>query len=299
MRPADNINELIKKLQLKASADLDKRVHDDISMAMAESDKTESSITQPKIRRTIMKSPIVKLAAAAVIIALIVLGLFEFIDTENTSGVVWAEVARKVEASRGLIFRCNDSTPSNGYDYSITYTSPRYCRKDFYKDGQITRTGHVDFTGSDTNTLIDVYHIHKFYLTTTFKKSEYQLFLEWHDDLTNPSFLVQTILSGEHSKLGQKTIEGVLCEGIETTDPACLGPGPLPEPVNNLEVEFRLWVSVETGYPALFESKMSGEYKGEVDESEYVMDQFQWDVELDPSIFEPNIPPDYKGIQRP
>jgi hypothetical protein len=26
------------------------------------------------------------------------------------------------------------------------------------------------------------------------------------------------------------------------------------------------------------------------------MDQFQWDVELDRGIFEPNIPPDYEDI---
>jgi hypothetical protein len=44
---------------------------------------------------------------------------------------------------------------------------------------------------------------------------------------------------------------------------------------------------------------MSGEYKGEVWESESVMDQFQWDVELDPNIFEPNIPPDYEAVTWP
>ncbi len=297
MRPAENINELIKKLKLKASADLDRRVHDDISMAPAESDKAKSAFTQPNIGRTIMKSPIVKLAAAAVIIVLVVLGLFEFIGTEKTSGVVWADVVRKVGASRGLIVRCSDSTASSEDDYSITYTSPTYCRKDFYKDGQIIRTGYTDFTGSDTYTLTDVFHMRKHSLTTTFKKSEYQFFLEWNNDWTNPEFLVQKILSCEHSKLGQKTIEGVLCEGIETTDPAYIGP--LPGPVNNLQVEFRLWVSVETGYPVLYESKMSAEYEGEVWESENVTDQFQWDVELDPGIFEPNIPSDYERLTWP
>jgi hypothetical protein len=134
-------------------------------------------------------------------------------------------------------------------------------------------------------------------MTTTFKKSENGLFLEWRNDWTNPGFLVQMILSGEHSKLGRKAIEGVLCEGIETTDPTCFGP--LPGPINNLQVEFRLWVSVETGYPVLFESKMSGEYEGQWDESGCVIDQFQWDVELDSSIMEPNIPPDYERVQRP
>jgi hypothetical protein len=297
MRPADNINDLIKKLKLKASTNLDRRVHDDISMALAESDKTKSAFTQPKIGRTIMKSPIVKLAAAAVIIVLVVLGLFEFIGTDNTSGVVWADVVRKVGASRGLIVRSMDLSPSSEDDYSITYTSPKYCRKDFYKDGQIIRTGYVDFTASGTDTLIDVFHIHKLCSTTTYKKSEYQFFLEWNNDWTNPGFLVQTILSGKHSKLGQKTIEGVLCEGIETTDSACLGP--LPIQIENLQVEFRLWVSAETGYPILYESKMSGEYEGQRDESGCIMDRFQWDVELDPGIFEPNIPPEYERIERP
>ena len=42
-----------------------------------------------------------------------------------------------------------------------------------------------------------------------------------------------------------------------------------------------------------------GEYEGEVWEYESVMDQFQWDVELDPGIFEPNIPTDYERIERP
>ena len=71
MRPADDINKSIKKWQLKASADLDKRVHDGISEVLAESEKTESAVLQPNIWRTIMKSPITKLAAAAIIIVAI------------------------------------------------------------------------------------------------------------------------------------------------------------------------------------------------------------------------------------
>ncbi len=42
---------------------------------------------------------------------------------------------------------------------------------------------------------------------------------------------------------------------------------------------------------------MTIEADGEVIAAEYTMDQFQWDVELDPSLFEPNIPPDYKQLK--
>jgi outer membrane lipoprotein-sorting protein len=297
MNREDKIKELINKSNVSTDAQTENRILGDALEHLSMLKQRKLPQVGLNIWRIIMKSPILKLAAAAVIIALVVLGLFEFIGTDNTSGVVWAEVVRKVGASRGLIFRCRDSTASSEDDYSIAYTSPTNCRKDFYEHGQIIRTGYVDFTDSDTYTLVDVFHMRKHSLTTTYKKSKYQLFLEWHDDWTNPSFLVQMILSAEHSKLGQKTIEGVLCEGIETTDPACLGP--LPEQVNNLQVEFRLWVSAETGYPVLFESKMGGESEGEWGESECVIDQFQWDVELDPDIFEPNIPTGYEKIERP
>ncbi|UCF14559.1 MAG: hypothetical protein JSW59_14185 [Phycisphaerales bacterium] len=244
-----------------------------------------------------MKSLITKLAAAAVIIALVVLGLFEFIGTDGTSGVVWAEVARKVEASRGSIVRCRETSsflPSGPTDYSITHTTPRYSRKDFYTAGQITHTHYSDFSDSDIVTFTGVYHKHKHYISGTHPNSKDEFFLEQHEDWLNPRYLVQRILSGEHRNLGQKTIEGVLCEGIETTDPAVMGP--LPGPVERLEIEFQLWVSVETGYPVLFESKISGEAEGNQLESQAVLDQFQWDVELDESMFEPNIPPDYIDI---
>ena len=245
-----------------------------------------------------MKSPIIKFAAATVIIALVVLGLFELIDTENTSGVVWADVVRKVEASQGSVVRCRETSsfqPSNETDYSITYTSPRYSRKDFYEGGEISHTYYEDFTGSDTVTFTGVYHQHKHYISDTYQKNNNEFFLEQHDQWMNPRYLVQRILSGRHRNLGQKTIEGVLCEGIETTDPAALGP--LPGPVSRLEIEFRLWVDVQTKYPVLFESKMSGEAEGKWMSSEWVMDQFQWDVELDPSFLEPNIPPDYVDMR--
>ena len=77
MRPADNINQLIKKMQLKASADLDKRVHEKITNATAKLNLKESAVTQPNIWSNIMKNPMTKLAAAAIIvIAISLIGLF-------------------------------------------------------------------------------------------------------------------------------------------------------------------------------------------------------------------------------
>lgn len=241
-----------------------------------------------------MKSPITKFAATVVIIALVVLGLFEFIGTENTSGIVWAEVARKVETSRGSVVRYKEASsfqPSNENDYSITYTSPRYSRKDVYKGGQITDSY---YTNLDTKTYTGIHHTRKHYLSITITPNK-EGFMEKQEDWMNPRYLVQKILSCEHRELGQKTIDGVLCEGLETTDPAVFGP--LPGPVSRLDVQMQLWVNVETQYPVMFEWKINAEAEGQVIESDGVMDQFQWDVELDPSFLEPNIPPDYTDMR--
>jgi len=62
--------------------------------------------------------------------------------------------------------------------------------------------------------------------------------------MMDPNSRVLRFLSCKHKELGQKTIAGVLCEGIETTDPAFHGGEHPPE-----SLMARVWVSVETGYP--------------------------------------------------
>lgn len=65
MKPTDNMGELIKKLNVKASSELDRKVHNDISEATAESEPAGG----PNIWR-------IKLAAAAAIIIAFGVGFF-------------------------------------------------------------------------------------------------------------------------------------------------------------------------------------------------------------------------------
>ncbi len=294
MKSIKDVKKLFKNAAIGTNSNMDENVLNKVLMAHEKTMNTKSAEIEPKIRRIIMKSPITKLAVAATVIAVVVLGLSEFIDTGSTSGVVWAEVARKVEASRGSVVRCKEISSlqtSDETDYSITYTSPRYSRKDVYKGRQITDSYYTNF---ETKTYTGVHHTRKHYLSITITPSK-EGFLEKQEDWMNPRYLVQKILSCEHRELEQKTIEGVLCEGLKTTDPAVFGP--LPGPVNRLEVQMRLWVNVETEYPVLFEWKVNAEAEGQVVANECVMDRFQWDVELEPSLFEPNIPPDYTDMR--
>ncbi len=72
MSPAENIEKLIKNVALETNAKTDKAVLDNVLKAFEHSKKP--AVTEPSIWRIIFKSPITKLAAAAVII--VAIGLF-------------------------------------------------------------------------------------------------------------------------------------------------------------------------------------------------------------------------------
>src|SRR4030042_3708244 len=106
MRPAEKTNELIKKLQLKASADLDRRVHEDISRALTEPKKTKPAPPEPNIWRIIMKSPITKLATAAIVIIACVIGLSLWRTTG--SGIALADVLAQIEKVKAFRSKWSD-----------------------------------------------------------------------------------------------------------------------------------------------------------------------------------------------
>jgi hypothetical protein len=69
MRPAEDIERLIKNLSDRSSAQMDERVLKDVLTALEESEKT-SALTQPNIRSKIMKNPVTKLAAMITLICI-------------------------------------------------------------------------------------------------------------------------------------------------------------------------------------------------------------------------------------
>lgn len=71
MRPADDIHKMIKKMHIKTSAELDKKVHNDISNAL-----TEPAHKELNIMPYITKASITKLAVAAAILIAFGIGFF-------------------------------------------------------------------------------------------------------------------------------------------------------------------------------------------------------------------------------
>src|SRR4030042_6964198 len=157
MKPIDNFEKLIRDLhvlEINTRAEMDRRILHDTLKVQQELKQTKLAGTQHSILRKIMKSSITKLGAAAIIVV-IGLGILAIIGTGSKSGVAWAEVAKNVEASRGVIFRArgtslrdpNDDWP-NGY--RIFWRSTAVSRMDVYRGGQIYRTIYLDYDGKTT-----------------------------------------------------------------------------------------------------------------------------------------------------
>ena len=283
MKPAENINEFFNNAGIDTNPKMDEAVLDKILTAH---EKATSAPPEPNLRRTIMKNPITKFAAAAVILIAITLGLFEFIGTGSTSGVVWAEVAQKVEASPGVIWRArttgsrdpNDDWP-NGY--TLFQRSATLTRTDRYRNGQIDRTIYYNL---DTKTTILLAHGAKKYIKEAMSDAQVQRVRTDKDRWTDSQGLVNCCLTLKHHALGPKTIDGVLCEGIETTDSSGL-------PVKSFTG--RLWAAVETGYPVLVEIEIID--NGGIRHTT-TLDQFQWNMDLSAEEVEPEIPTDYEPL---
>jgi hypothetical protein len=286
MKPAEEIEKFVKKMSFKAGPEMDKDLWAETSKAQNEFHKKILAPSQQNIRRTIMKSPIVKLAAAAVIIALVVLGLFEFIGTESTSGVVWAEVAHRVEVSRGVIYRSRGTSDKDADQaesgYTLVYLSATKSRSDGFQNG---RPWMTMYGNRETGKGVVLLHDDKGYVLEN--KTPADEDNPKHADHHDPKWWTREFMAHPHTKLEPTEIEGTLCEGIESSDATLMGD--VPYRVDSFCA--RLWVSVETGYPVQFEFEFTGEYS-----FHEINDQFQWDVEMDPSIFEPNIPPDYEQM---
>ncbi len=100
MKPAENIEKLVKKffvkekLSIETSEEMDKKILDDALTVYKKSEKNKPAPIQPNFWRTIMKNRITKLAATAAIILIVVLGI-TLLDKSTTPA--WA-IGQTVEA---------------------------------------------------------------------------------------------------------------------------------------------------------------------------------------------------------
>ncbi len=283
MRPAENIEKLIKNIDIDTNAKTDNAVLGDVIEAFEKSKGKKTSATEPNIWRIIMKSRITKLAAAAVIIVAVILGL-NITGGPDIAGVTWAEVIEKVEQISALTY---DMTSEISYpgNKTLTYQCEIYIAGDYGTRGNISMNGEVFVVKYLLPRKKLAYHIRP--KDKTYRRmdlsDEQAARLKEPDD---PRTWLKTVLSGDYIELGRDNINGVVVEGIKCSMTEKTGE----------DTVMRLWVGVETNLPVRIEvegQKMEG---GQMRPQKNVMENFQWNVELDESVFEPNIPEDYRLI---
>lgn len=92
MRTAGNIEKLIKNIEIDTNGDVDEAVLDDVLKAFEASKAKKSALAEPSIWRIIMKSPITKLAAAAVIIITLAICINHFGGPIDGSSMAFASM---------------------------------------------------------------------------------------------------------------------------------------------------------------------------------------------------------------
>jgi len=94
MRSAQNVKKLIKNAAIDSNSEVDEMVLRGLLEELDKSKSTDSAAAQPSIRRTIMKSRITKLTAAAVIIIAVFIGV-DYLGGIHPSAIAWADVTRR------------------------------------------------------------------------------------------------------------------------------------------------------------------------------------------------------------
>jgi len=113
--------------------------------------------------------------------------------------------------------------------------------------------------------------------------------------------IVELVKSERPTKLGRKTINNREAEGFEIKD-SKIAASLVPVKFDSMVA--RLWIDVETSLPLRYEAELVIRDRhitfftgGKAVEVKVIGDEFQWDAELEPGIFEPNIPSDFTAME--
>jgi hypothetical protein len=281
----ENIEEILKRIgRQDVPADV---------QAMAEETAESFSETlmpsrQHILWRTIMKSRITKLAAAAVIVVALIIGVPQFVG--SIESVAWGELADKVGQIRTCLHRGHTTTivadQERTQEMEVFVSSDYGVRTDMYFDGKLQFSQYMLLA---EEAVISVHPEQKGYMRIVRTDEQREKQRQGEDARE----MIKLFMSAQYAELGRDVIDGIEVEGIETSDPNVYG-GVLFE-----NFVSRLWVDVETDLPVRIETEWEmqmGSGAGLMQMS-MVMDGFEWDVELEPGIFEPNIPADYNLIE--
>jgi outer membrane lipoprotein-sorting protein len=271
MKSEDQIKRLAKKIRVNPDASVDERVLACAETALAKSTKNQDAVPMrcPSIWRTIMKNPVTKIAAAAVIIIAVLIGTYYFGDSVNIAGTAYAEVVERLQNARTMTYIVESTTgiesmPSMTME--IAFKEPGYMR-------MAMTGGYVSIIDSIQGKGLTILPPKKQFIEiemSNLQNDPAQQNINVIEKLRN-------LPERADEELGTSEIDGQEVQGFRITEEGLIN---------------TVWIDMQTKELVLVEMEfvnapgMSG-----------TMSDFQFDMELDDSLFNLTPPDDYTRLE--
>ena len=302
MKSEKEIERIIKEFYITANSEMDKKICDDVSEVMKRRKQTKLASTQPNIWRTIMRSPITKIAAVTVII--IACSAVWMLWESTGSGIALADVLTRIEQVTSYRYQVSSTTirpQAAGTRVSAVLVSREYGLKRIVTEvdpNEIKATRGKYEVGDEwylllkSNSIFGISHKNKSCGGFIYDGAKIDFYKEQYND---PRIIVEQILNCEHKSIGRSTIDEITVEGFQTTDPNYGGGffGKSDRGGKLKQADVKLWVDIDTFLPVRLEEDVVTEGGSRVHE---VNSDFHWNVPITADDFEPNVP---KGYERP
>lgn len=258
------------------------------------------------VRNIIMKSPLTRLTAAAIVVIACVIGFFLWRTTG--SGIALADVLKRVEQVKAFRSKSSVTMYSPGKPGRVEFRCSSVMSQEYgIKHTEEVRedpNGEWEPLGAryfypQKKTLIQIGHPIKTYFLWEVDDAEAQEQQDFLSQVVDPAKFLRDIMACRYESLGRSTVDGVEVEGFHTTDPNCrsaLGRTVYKDP--KVEVDVKIWVDVKTRLPVRCEDHGSGlDEMGNPWVVQSITADFGWDVPLTAAEFKPPpVPNGYKVV---
>jgi hypothetical protein len=297
MRSADKIRRFFKNAGLSIDPDTDEKVFKDIIQARQEITGNLPQMPE-SVWRIIKKSPLAKLAVAAVLTIAGVTGLFFWKSTG--SGIALADVLTRIEQAKAYRYEMSMTVTGHYIDGNPIHLEAHFTALASREYGvrikcetsplPITRQRiHQEmYILPSQRTITTLMPDDKTYSQIEFDETSLERMSREYND---PRFVVRQILACKHDPLGTSMVDGVEVERFQTTDPNFFG-----DTFDQADTKIELWVDVRTRLPMRLELEFNKDETMRIHGLAY---DFRWDVSVDAAEFEPIIPDDYTIGQPP
>lgn len=301
MNRAERIKELLLRTyrqdSVSAGDKMDQRILGEASITMKQAVAVNESDRHAGVWRIVMKSHVLKLSVAAVVILTAIVILNQFGGSIGPASVAWGKVVELMEGMPSIVHHQSRIVMCEGKEVPhlssrnvVTHGDPAIgYREDMYDDqGNLMHRVCLLMGPKVSITVVPILREYKIENLTDRQLSAFQMPF---------SQIIEQIKSEHYTDLGRRVINGVETEGIEFDTPLLMIES---YPIKFDKMHFRIWADVKTSLPLQMEVEAVTSDKfitlftgGKPVEVEAIMDEVEWDVEIDRSILEPEIPDDY------